>query len=89
MMYGFQMFFSYHLLLATSQSRAGWQFFKTLVVVYVCFSLYNWPYTLALCSNIEDISRDAGSVDIEEDVLDSMLLNLMTFVFVLVNNDAN
>lgn len=26
----------------------------------------------ALCSNIEDISRDAGSVDIEEDTLDSM-----------------
>ena len=28
---------------------------------------------LALCSNIEDIARDAGSVDIEEDVVDSML----------------
>ena len=28
---------------------------------------------LTLCSNIEDIARDVGSVDIEEDVLDSML----------------
>ena len=37
------------------------------------FSLNNWLYMFALCSNIEDITRNAGSVDIEEDVFDSML----------------
>jgi len=42
-----------------------------------------------LCSNIEDICRDAGSVDIEEDTLDSMFLNLYSFCFYHFNNDVN
>jgi len=70
----------------------------SLVVVYSCFFLWNDPRMLTLCSNIEDIARDVGSVDIEEDVLDSMLwtlqllfllsLIIIAFVFIVTNNDA-
>lgn len=38
----------------------------------------------AIYSNIEDISRDAGSVDIEEDILDSMFWIFIAFVFIIL-----
>ena len=49
---------------------------------------------------MEDITRDASSVDNEEDVLDSMLwtlqllflfslsLRIIAFIFIVTNNDA-
>lgn len=52
-----------------SQARAELNFGSSL---YLFLPYITDLYMFALCSNIEDISRDAGSVDIEEDTLDSM-----------------
>lgn len=48
-----------------------------------CFSSFALPPIVY--SNIEDITRDAGSVNIEEDVLDSMFYTLqLYFLFLAV-----
>jgi hypothetical protein len=66
---GFQMFFFSSHQLYASQARAELNFGSSL---YPFLPYITDLYMFELCSNIEDISRDAGSVDIEEDTLDSM-----------------
>lgn len=65
---GSRCFFLSHQFYA-SQARAELNFGSSL---YLFLPYITDLYMFALCSNIEDISRDAGSVDIEEDTLDSM-----------------
>ena len=40
------------------------------------------------CSNIEDMARDAASVDIDEDALHSMTLNFLLLILVLLVKKA-
>lgn len=42
---------------------------KSIHIIVLTISLYICFGWCAICSNIEDICRDAGSVDVEEDIL--------------------